>query len=179
MEISKLLRIEYRGQVVLTSKQIADAYGCTVSNIRHNFNSNKDQFIEGVHYFKLEGAELKQFKEYVATVSRVKSVHTADAAENLPCTKLASSLYLWTKQGAVRHCKMVDTPMAWEVFTMLEKCYFGQIAAEETEQQAEQTAQPPQNYSNENPPPFWQLLKIIRDRILIKFAEKIIGEKLF
>ena len=50
---------------------------------------------------------------------------------------------------------------------------------EQEAQTVEQTAQTPQNYSNDNPPPFWQLLKIIRNRLIIKIAEKLLGEKLF
>ena len=34
------------------------------------------------------------------------------------------SLYLWTKKGAARHCKMLGTEKAWEVFEMMEDAYF-------------------------------------------------------
>ena len=153
MDIQNLIKIEYHGERVLTTKQIADAYGCDISNIRHNFNQNKEQFIEGVHYFFLQGAELKEFKSYFADLQaayngsiKTHAVNFDDlqAAYNgyikndavnfdgvikthaldLPFTKMASSLYLWTLQGAARHCKLVGTQKAWDVFTILENSYF-------------------------------------------------------
>ena len=33
-------------------------------------------------------------------------------------------LYLWTERGANRHCKILDTPKAWEQFDNLEETYF-------------------------------------------------------
>ena len=59
MEVSNLIRVEYHGEAVLSTKQIADAYECSPGNIRWNFAKNADKFVEGVHYFKLEGAALK------------------------------------------------------------------------------------------------------------------------
>ena len=34
------------------------------------------------------------------------------------------TLYLWTRRGASRHCKMLGTDKAWEMFDMLEESYF-------------------------------------------------------
>ncbi len=137
MEVSDLIRIEYHGELVLTSKQMSNLYNCAVYQIRQNFKNKKDKFVEGVHYFYLEGAALREFKEYLAKVkvknNGVENLCTAQnsGVENfdaafLPCTKLASSLFLWTKEGVVRHCKMIGTQEAWEVFKLLEKSYFEQ-----------------------------------------------------
>ena len=38
--------------------------------------------------------------------------------------KRAPSLYLWTKRGASRHAKILDTDKAWDVFDELEQSYF-------------------------------------------------------
>jgi len=125
MDISRLLRIEYHGELVLTTKQIADGYECSVDIIRWNFAKNKDKFVEGVHYFKLEGAALREFKEYLAKVmAQNNDVDEIDAA----FSPLASSLYLWTKEGVVRHCKLIGTQEAWNVFAKLEKAYFQSVA---------------------------------------------------
>lgn len=35
-----------------------------------------------------------------------------------------NQLYLWTERGANRHCKILDTPKAWEQFDNLEETYF-------------------------------------------------------
>lgn len=47
------------------------------------------------------------------------------ASSALPFSKMANCLYLWTKQGAARHCKMLNTQKAWDMFDELEKSYFG------------------------------------------------------
>ena len=111
MDIQNLVKVEHKNRRVLTTEQIAEFYGCKVQQIKQNFNNNKERFIEGKHYFKLEGEELKIFKSLV-TIGY------------LPINKFAPSLYLWTKRGAARHAKMLSTDKAWEVFEILEDTYF-------------------------------------------------------
>lgn len=141
IDFSDLLKIEYHGELVLTSKQLSNFCNCALTNIRHNFADNKEQFVKGIHYFYLEGEELKDFKRYVAKLqAQLSGANLFPPAENsagksatpaeIPFTKLASSLYLWTKQGAARHCKLVGTKKAWEVFTALETNYFGAKTSE-------------------------------------------------
>ena len=43
--------------------------------------------------------------------------------------KSASLLYLWTEKGAALHCKMIDTPQAWEVMQKLVDFYFSHTPA--------------------------------------------------
>lgn len=45
--------IEYKGIRVLTSKQIAEAYGTTSDIIGYNYRYNKERYIEGKHYIML------------------------------------------------------------------------------------------------------------------------------
>ena len=105
--------VEHKGQRVLTTEQVADVYGCESRNISDNFKNNELHFEEGKHYFKLEGAELKAFKRHSENIG-------------LPINKFASTLYLWTRRGASRHCKMLGTEKAWEMFDCLEENYFSQ-----------------------------------------------------
>lgn len=114
--VDEITRIEYKGQLVLTTEQLAKFYGTKVDNIKRNFSNNKDRFIEGKHYFKLEGEELATFKNRVKIFPPVK----------IQISPQTTVLYLWTKQGAARHCKSVGTDMAWEVFEVLEDNYFNQ-----------------------------------------------------
>ncbi|QFR23195.1 ORF6N domain-containing protein [Schleiferilactobacillus harbinensis] len=102
--------IENQGQRVLTSDQLAELYGVSTDVIKKNFSNNRDKFVEGVHYIKLEGLALKEFK------NRVNNVHLVG--------KNANTLYLWTKRGAARHSKMIGTDTAWDVFDSLEENYF-------------------------------------------------------
>lgn len=75
-----------------------------------NYNNNVDRFIKGKHFFRLEGDDLCTFKH------EVNDFHLAAPQLNL--------LYLWTKRGAARHAKMLNTDRAWEVFEALEDNYF-------------------------------------------------------
>lgn len=103
--------VEHNDERVLTTEQMAEVYGCESRNISDNFKNNEGHFEEGKHYFKLEGAELKAFKRYSENIG-------------LPINKFASTLYLWTRRGASRHCKMLGTDKAWEMFDTLEENYF-------------------------------------------------------
>ncbi|MGG2141730.1 ORF6N domain-containing protein [Symbiopectobacterium sp. RP] len=47
--------IEYQGQRVITTELLAQGYGAEVDSVRQNFKRNKNRFIEGKHYFKVEG----------------------------------------------------------------------------------------------------------------------------
>lgn len=114
--VDEITRIEYKGQLVLTTEQLAKFYGTKINNIQANFKNNADRFIEGKHYFKLEGEELATFKNWLKNFQPVK----------IQISPKTPVLYLWTRQGAMRHCKSVGTDMAWEVFEVLEDNYFNQ-----------------------------------------------------
>ena len=112
MVIKDLVPVEWSSQRVLLTAQLAEAYKCSPKNISDNFNRAKEYFEEGVHYFCLTGTALEQFKncsEFFGTVGLRTRI-----------------LYLWTYQGCVRHCKMINTPEAWKTFDDLEKLYFSQ-----------------------------------------------------
>lgn len=102
--------IEWKGQRVITTMQLAEVYETQDDNIKVNFNSNKSRFTEGEHYFLLKGMELKDFKDKVSNPYLVG--------------KNANQLYLWTRKGASRHCKMLGTDKAWEQFDELEENYY-------------------------------------------------------
>ena len=108
-------RVEYAAQPVLTTEQLAEFYGCEPRRVAENFKRNEERFTVGKHYFKLEGDELKNFKNYYANCVSVGL--------------RAPALYLWTKQGAARHAKMLSTETAWAVFEELEENYFSGKAA--------------------------------------------------
>ena len=108
--MNKLTVLEYNNERILTTKQLAEVYETAEDNVKMNFSNNKDRFIEGKHYYKLSGEELKQFKNLV------NGIYLVD--------KRAPSLILWTERGASRHCKILDTDKAWEQFDNLEETYF-------------------------------------------------------
>lgn len=104
-----LVVIEHAGERVLTTEQLAKAYECEAVNIRKNFSTNTERFVEGKHYFKIEGEELNNLRVTFG---------------NLQISPKTRSLMLWTHRGASRHCKMLGTDKAWEMFDKLEEYYF-------------------------------------------------------
>lgn len=108
--MNALIPVDYSGERVLTTEQLAQAYGCEAHQIKQNFKNNEGRFEEGKHFYKLTGDALKDFKNQV---------------ENFyPVNKHTAVLYLWTRRGASRHSKMLGTDKAWEMFDSLEENYF-------------------------------------------------------
>ena len=82
--IGNVTRIEYGNQPVVTTAQLTEFYETGTENIKRNFSNNSERFIEGKHYFKLEGDELD--------ILRRKNFH-------LQISPMTRALYLWTKRG--------------------------------------------------------------------------------
>ncbi|MFH3152328.1 ORF6N domain-containing protein [Citrobacter freundii] len=107
-----LQRIEYRGQRVVTTEQLAAGYGATEKMLTNNFSRNESRFVEGKHFFKVEGAELQEFKRLPSLRGLV--------------SKYTSQLILWTERGAANHAKMLETDQAWGYHEDLVEFYFTQ-----------------------------------------------------
>lgn len=103
--------IAYQGLPIVTTEMLAGFYGTEANNIKVNHSRNADRFIEGKHYFKVQGEDLKELRLQV----------TSSNSQISPKTR---SLILWTERGAARHAKMLDTEQAWDVFEKLEDFYF-------------------------------------------------------
>ena len=112
IKIDEIPRVEWRSERVMTTAQLADFYETSADNIRRNFSNNRDHFVEGKHFFKLEDDALQRFRKIFPEA----------------LDKFSPSLYLWTKRGAARHAKMLNTDRAWEVFEALEDNYFNRPA---------------------------------------------------
>ncbi|MGE6525931.1 MULTISPECIES: phage antirepressor KilAC domain-containing protein [Bacillus] len=106
MDLSILVK---NNQRVLTTAQIAKAYGTSHRRISENFNSNKQRYKEGKHFFLLQGNELKSFgQQYGNTVS----------------VERVSKLYLWTEKGAWLHAKSLNSNQAWDAYEILVDDYY-------------------------------------------------------
>lgn len=108
MLLNKLIPLEFKNQRIMTTKILAEEYGTEDIRIQQNYLRNKERFIEGKHFYKLEGEELKRFKTDYLNDSSLK----------------INSLILWTDRGASRHAKILDTDEAWNVYEELEENYF-------------------------------------------------------
>lgn len=107
--------ISYKDMRVCTTQQLAQLYGCTEHHLQENFRNNKTRFEDGKHFFKVSGAEFRNFVDlqpdnFVSQIS--------------PKTR---SLILWTERGAARHAKMLSTDAAWDVFEQMEDHYFSAV----------------------------------------------------
>lgn len=100
---------EYKDVRVLTTQQIAEAYGTDTNVITKNFNRNKERYAEGKHFIILSGDEKNDF---------------VNRGQFDPSLKKASKLYLWTEKGAFLHAKSLGTDEAWEVYERLVDFYF-------------------------------------------------------
>ena len=100
--MSELQITEYKNVRVLTTQQIAEAYGTDNKTISYNFNHNKDRYVDGKHFICLTGEELRAFRE----------IH--DLPSNL------NKIYLWTEKGAFLHAKSLNT----DVYDKLVDNYF-------------------------------------------------------
>jgi len=104
--------IRYKSVPVMTTEQMAEFYGTDSNNIKVNHSRNAARFTQGKHYFKVEGSDLRDFKD------RVTESNSVQIGKN------ASSIILWTEKGAARHAKILDTDQAWDVYEQLEEVYF-------------------------------------------------------
>ena len=113
--------IEYQGQRVLTTAQLATAFATTHNTIKNVFAHAKQQFQSDRHFFLLEGTPLRAFKA------------TPAAAAALP--KSVSCLYLWTEQGAALLANLLAKPHA---FDELKRVYFNTEARHDADNVARQ-----------------------------------------
>ena len=104
--------VTYHGRPVLTTEMLAQAYEVKPIQIQQNYANNKDRFVEGKHFFKISGNELREFKNYFEDFEVV----------NIP--PRTPHFTLWTERGAARHAKMLNSDRAWDVFEILEETFF-------------------------------------------------------
>lgn len=106
---NELMVVEHEGIRVVTTAQLAELYGADKKTITKNFNRNMDRYIEGKHYFRLEGSD---------------KVHFLNRGQFDSGLKNAGAIYLWTEKGALLHAKSLGTDKAWEVYDHLVETYF-------------------------------------------------------
>lgn len=115
MNVPKM--IEQDGQRVMTTAQLAEAYGTSEKRIQENYRLNKVRYQEGKHFYHVKGEALKQILD----------------TPNFGGTKTGKirQLYLWTERGALLHAKSLNTDKAWEVYDFLVEHYFRAVTMED------------------------------------------------
>ncbi len=117
IEVETCEPLVYKTHPVIHTQLLATFYGCDAGSIKKNYKRNEHRFVEGKHFFKLEGDELKEIKRLATNCPQVE----------IPIQ--APVLMLWTERGAARHAKMLETDAAWDVFEKLEDAYFNREMA--------------------------------------------------
>ncbi|KAA5604031.1 ORF6N domain-containing protein [Roseospira marina] len=112
--VEDLYPMPHQGVHVITTELLAAVYGTEPDRIRRNHSRNADRFVEGKHFFKLVGDDLKSF--------RTRAEGLKDPLLGIATN--VNALTVWTERGAARHAKMLETDQAWEVFEKLEDAYF-------------------------------------------------------
>ncbi|HDI8737008.1 TPA: ORF6N domain-containing protein [Escherichia coli] len=121
ISVETLSPITHNQIPVITTELLAQLYCTEINNIKVNYTRNSERFVEGKHFFKVVGDELK-----ILRVTLSNSQNLQPSLRGLQISPKARSLTLWTERGAARHAKMLETDQAWEVFEKLEDCYFSQ-----------------------------------------------------
>ena len=110
--------LTFDGRPVVTTRQLGAFFGCEDRNITDNFGNHKSRFREGVHFIRVSGEPLRDFKRGLPE----------EIGEPM---KFAPKVILWTERGAARHAKALTTERAWSIFEALEDCYFRHLQAPE------------------------------------------------
>ncbi|EEW3789769.1 phage antirepressor Ant [Escherichia coli] len=121
ISVETLSPITHNQIPVITTELLAQLYCTEINNIKVNYTRNSERFVEGKHFFRVVGDELK-----ILRVTLSNSQNLQPSLRGLQISPKARSLILWTERGAARHAKMLETDQAWEVFEKLEDCYFSQ-----------------------------------------------------
>ncbi|EPS0354964.1 TPA: phage antirepressor Ant [Escherichia coli] len=123
ISVETLSPITHNQIPVITTELLAQLYGTEPVRIRQNHHENKVRFVEGKHFFKVVGNDLKELR-----VALNYSQNLQPSLRGLQISPKTRSLILWTERGAARHAKMLETDQAWDVFEKLEDCYFSQTS---------------------------------------------------
>ena len=146
-----MLKLWYREKYVLTTEQVAEILGTDPARIRQSFKRNKKHFIEGKHYFRLKGEELKTMKALLdgeqlnikKIFSSMKLVEAPDSTDiEVPkptMGKRSASMILWTRKGVARHAKVLTTEQAWAIYERMEEVYFSVMEKEVLEEPTQLT----------------------------------------
>jgi hypothetical protein len=120
MSSIELQPIEHDAQRVLTTKQLADLYDVEPSVVTKNFNRNQERFQEGIHFFRLQGDELRAFR----TNLHLEGYSSMSKGQNDIYSPNTPQLLLWTERGALYHAKILNNDKAWEMYERLLDTYF-------------------------------------------------------
>lgn len=102
----QITKVEYKGQRVVTLRQIDEVHGRKGGTARRQFNANRNRFVDGVDYFELTSDEIR----------------TMSDAGVFPDRTARGSLY--TERGYRKIAKGWNDDLSWRLFDEMADVYF-------------------------------------------------------
>ena len=96
--------INYQYQNVLTTEQLAKAYGSKATNIQTNHAANQEKFIKNEDYFLHEGAEFEKFKGIHLNEESLKFVINFIFGQNVELINIANFSILKKHGNNLMYC---------------------------------------------------------------------------
>lgn len=101
--------IEYKGQRVITTAEMAEHHGLEVRILNQKFRRNRKHFIEGSDFYIVE-------KSWITNCDHdIKMLFTQN---NM------NEIFLFTESGYLRFVKTINDDKAWEIYGQLIDAYF-------------------------------------------------------
>ena len=119
--VPEIVPLYFNSEKVLTINQLAQLFNSKGSTIRVAFSRHRKNFIENVDYFYLNFEQLAEFKAANRQCTNV--IYNSYA----PFSTLASSLYLWTKNGVEKLAKFIGTDEAKFIYSAVKQMYFTKV----------------------------------------------------
>ena len=126
VENTEMIIREYKGQRVVTFKDIDTVHKRPKGTARRNFNRNREHFIEGEDYFKVCANEIRTRK-----------------IADIP-TKATEDMVLLTEMGYLMVVKSFKDDLAWDVQRKLVNSYFKEKKMQQTVENSKLSDIPPE-----------------------------------
>jgi len=106
--------IEWNGERVVSTKDIAELHGLDVKIINRKYRRNKRYFMEGIDYFEVRREDL----------TGVQNGTGQEAIEEMLFRNSAPYILLITESGYLNFVKTINDDRAWAIFKGLKDIYF-------------------------------------------------------
>ena len=140
IQLPPIVPLYYKGERVLTNRQMAELFKVTESMITHHFSRHKSDFVEGFDFFYPHGKDFSKFKAEALARDLTQEQDGTIENDNLPNVNLTQEqdgktkkaadyikgnvIKLWAKSGAFKMSKYIGTDNAKLIYISLAQGYF-------------------------------------------------------
>lgn len=111
VDVPNITPVIVNGTKALKNAELAQLYDVTPKRLTEVLANNIDQYIEGVHYFRLSRTQFDQL-----LLNPQKSYYGFVPGYN----RNKNDKILWTEKGALLAAKAINTPKAWQALSHIE-----------------------------------------------------------